>query len=486
MATNDTEEEDAGGGVENVTRILAEETEDVGLCEGGIGAVVEASSNGATTDRGALTSSYYGTGVAVGMSPLLANVALVDSFHGTVSSGDEPSTESRMCTEESAERMTSSTEGMVSLSEDSSGRDTYAQAHGVGRLNSLSGASGIASGNLGPPQHADTIELDESDEQMNGLLGSYREISIEGNEIGEDDGLCDRRVLLGDDTEEEVSNLSPDSGPASPLEDNKELDNSGEGELDDEETDASGRKGKSESNRRPSSLHLMSGGARPRSTMTAAAKHGRDAEPKAGVISSGHVTSKQPENPLSTTPAASTSSASEVDVLLGGLQGLPGLVLREGEMVSFVAEDLQEQIKRASPIVKRGDTPSFPGSRSSTPSLYKQALTPQLAPVDPAVLNDIETKARAIASSIDTILENLTGTLHSMSSLTVDCMETYHGAVCKTCDSIDSNIKAMYQLMAKFEELGNLMRPVYRLSGQIKEIKRLLDLFEHVVASGGS
>ena len=36
----------------------------------------------------------------------------------------------------------------------------------------------------------------------------------------------------------------------------------------------------------------------------------------------------------------------------------------------------------------------------------------------------------------------------------------------------------MYQLMAKWEELNKNMAPAYRISGQIKDIKRLLDLFE--------
>lgn len=164
---------------------------------------VDRADAGPLSDQGGLvvgaaaiaTASGICSGVCVGVSPLLANVAMVDSFHGTVSSGDDPSTESRMCTEESAERMTSSTEGMVSLSEDSSGRDTYAQAHGVCRLNSTSAASGTGGGSSGPPQHADTIELDESDEQMNGLMGSYREISIEDQVASK--GYCIFRYLVG-------------------------------------------------------------------------------------------------------------------------------------------------------------------------------------------------------------------------------------------------------------------------------------------------
>lgn len=42
--------------------------------------------------------------------------------------------------------------------------------------------------------------------------------------------------------------------------------------------------------------------------------------------------------------------------------------------------------------------------------------------------------------------------------------------------------QAMYTLMARCEELGKAMGPIYQLRDQIKEIKRLLDLFESKVA----
>ncbi|CAG2062851.1 unnamed protein product [Timema podura] len=158
-----------------------------------------------------------------------------------------------------------------------------------------------------------------------------------------------------------------------------------------------------------------------------------------------------------------------------------GTVTKEGDMVLFVAEDLETKIKLSSPITKKGDTPSFPGSRTSTPCLYRQALMPQLPVIDPNVLNDLEAEVKKVATSVDTLTENLAGILHSVSALTVDCLEIYRDAVCKTCDAVDSNIKAMYQLMAKCEELSKSMKPIYKLSEQLKGIKRLLDLFENAV-----
>ena len=60
----------------------------------------------------------------------------------------------------------------------------------------------------------------------------------------------------------------------------------------------------------------------------------------------------------------------------------------------------------------------------------------------------------------------------------MDCVETYRDTVCKTCDSVDGNIKSMYQLMAKGEELSKCMRPVYGLRTQIKDVRRTLEMLE--------
>ncbi|KAG7206990.1 hypothetical protein KM043_000881 [Ampulex compressa] len=162
---------------------------------------------------------------------------------------------------------------------------------------------------------------------------------------------------------------------------------------------------------------------------------------------------------------------------MGYLQ-LEGTVMQDGDMVLFVAEDLENKIKLSSPVTKKGETPSFPGSRSSTPCLYRQALTPQLPLLDHNVLNELEMEARKVATSVDALTENLAAILHSASALTVGCLETYRDAVCKTCDAVDHNIKSMYQLMAKCEELSKSMAPIYKLAEQIKEMKRMLELFE--------
>ena len=69
--------------------------------------------------------------------------------------------------------------------------------------------------------------------------------------------------------------------------------------------------------------------------------------------------------------------------------------------------------------------------------------------LDPRLINDIEREARRLATELDCLVETLACALQSMSGLTVEHVQTYRDGVCKTCDQVDTNIRAMYQLMAK-------------------------------------
>ncbi|KAK6642571.1 hypothetical protein RUM43_004073 [Polyplax serrata] len=157
-----------------------------------------------------------------------------------------------------------------------------------------------------------------------------------------------------------------------------------------------------------------------------------------------------------------------------------GTVEQDGDKIMFFSEDLEKKIKLSSPVSKQDFSLSgTDGVKSPSSCLYRQALEPSLPSLDATVLNELEADARRVATAVDSLTENLAGILRSISALTVDCLETYRDAVCSTCDAVDSNIKSMYQLMAKCEELSKAMKPTYTLTEHIKEIKRLLDLYEN-------
>ncbi|CAG2111065.1 unnamed protein product [Medioppia subpectinata] len=93
------------------------------------------------------------------------------------------------------------------------------------------------------------------------------------------------------------------------------------------------------------------------------------------------------------------------------------------------------------------------------------------------VAQDFQHKLKHSTSSPD--IEGLVA--FQITSLTVECISTYETCLSTTCDVIDSNIKSMYQLMAKCEELNQSMKPIAKLSEELKEVKRLLELFEKAV-----
>jgi len=137
-----------------------------------------------------------------------------------------------------------------------------------------------------------------------------------------------------------------------------------------------------------------------------------------------------------------------------------------------------EDPQPATSVPNDPDSAARPRPSSLGSDLPSSLPSPRDMVVDPMVLNDIEKEARRLATDVDSLVENLSCVLQSVSGLTVETVQTYRDGVCKTCDEVDSNIRAMYQLMAKWEELNKNMAPAYRVSSQIKDIKRLLDMFE--------
>ncbi|XP_062551504.1 BLOC-1-related complex subunit 6-like [Armigeres subalbatus] len=178
---------------------------------------------------------------------------------------------------------------------------------------------------------------------------------------------------------------------------------------------------------------------------------------------------------------------------------LEGTVRVDGHMTHFVAENLEYKIKLASPVtVTRKDSSNPCGSRQSTPSAATGGLggpgssayglmpkpfmmPPNLHQIDPNVLNEIEREAQALAASVDNLTENLCSVLHSISSITADNVEIYKNAVTKLTDCMDANIKCMYTIMAKAEEISKAIKPAEALAARIREIKRLVDMFESYV-----
>ncbi len=168
---------------------------------------------------------------------------------------------------------------------------------------------------------------------------------------------------------------------------------------------------------------------------------------------------------------------------------LADLDLKEQER-DLEVEDARLRLEAAFPASSEHSTTKYLTEKLVSDSLRfrenpeSPKRTPRPPPdlnLDPDVLNDMENSARHLATSVDSMIESLSGVLHSISALTVDTVETYRDGVCKTCDEVDANTRSMYQLMAKVEELNKSMAPAYAVGEQLKDIKRLLEAFEAVV-----
>lgn len=92
-------------------------------------------------------------------------------------------------------------------------------------------------------------------------------------------------------------------------------------------------------------------------------------------------------------------------------------------MTHFVADDLEFQIKIASPVSKRefddsvrpkSATPARQVASESARDMLRKQFLASVPQIDANVLNDIEIEAQYLAANVDNITENLCNLLHSV------------------------------------------------------------------------
>ena len=141
----------------------------------------------------------------------------------------------------------------------------------------------------------------------------------------------------------------------------------------------------------------------------------------------------------------------------------------EQRIVSYVADDFDQKL-RLSSTSPSCETLSHPQSGSSS------SATP-----DFTALQQIETAALNLRSSIDQVIENINTSTHRITGLTVGCINSYETCLNSAAEVVDSNIKSMYQLMAQVEELNRSMHSIVDVKKEVAQVKQMLDLFEKLV-----
>ena len=108
----------------------------------------------------------------------------------------------------------------------------------------------------------------------------------------------------------------------------------------------------------------------------------------------------------------------------------------------------------------------------------QQSCLSETPPIDPEALRELELSANDIAGNLDHLLTSLGNSLKAMSHVSTECLSAYNACVDHMSETVDVNIKAMYTLMARCEELNASLRPVQNMAEQIKDIKKTLEIFE--------
>lgn len=105
----------------------------------------------------------------------------------------------------------------------------------------------------------------------------------------------------------------------------------------------------------------------------------------------------------------------------------------------------------------------------------------EIPQIDLNVLNDLEFEAQYLVASLDNMTENMYNLLHSISSIAADNVEIHKTTVNKLTDNMDANIKCIYTIMAKTEELSKSMQATEKIYHKIKATKRLVDMFDSYI-----
>lgn len=146
----------------------------------------------------------------------------------------------------------------------------------------------------------------------------------------------------------------------------------------------------------------------------------------------------------------------------------------EKKLVSYVAEDLEERLKRTS---------VSPASEShdETHTLSQQQQESSNISPDLQTLKHLEETVSKLSGNINQVLAHINQSTHSLSGLTVECMKSYERCLTETADVVDQNIKSMYQLMAQVEEINRSMKSIDPIKKELTRVEHLLDVFERAV-----
>ncbi|KAL1919240.1 uncharacterized protein VTP21DRAFT_1932 [Calcarisporiella thermophila] len=115
------------------------------------------------------------------------------------------------------------------------------------------------------------------------------------------------------------------------------------------------------------------------------------------------------------------------------------------------------------------------------PSTSTSNLVGHKVPIDPHLVEQIEEEARAVAESLDALLDQLRSEMLEMSTQTRNSFDAFFDATNSWCETVDSATARALELITRCDQLDKDMSGVEILAAQIKTIKSNLDALEKAI-----
>lgn len=144
-------------------------------------------------------------------------------------------------------------------------------------------------------------------------------------------------------------------------------------------------------------------------------------------------------------------------------------------LINFVTNDLESKIKGSPKKSGTKKEPLLLGSEFDT--LSNNTSNTSIS-ITSTLITELESEAKRMSNELESLAANIQSRSHEINRLTGQASLVFEQSVSLTADQIETNIKSMYQIMAKCEELSIQMRPITVLQQEIGETKRLLIMLE--------
>lgn len=96
------------------------------------------------------------------------------------------------------------------------------------------------------------------------------------------------------------------------------------------------------------------------------------------------------------------------------------------------------------------------------------------------VLNDLEQRWKAITSNINEVSNHLRECCGEVTEASMGCLEVLVRSVDLTCDRADSEMKALYDLITKCDELTTKLSAASSFCGEVKTLRKSIETLDNL------